>query len=578
VALRVAMAQMAARVGDVDGNTALILDAWRRAADAGADLVVFTELTVTGYPPEDLLLKPEFLAATDDAMEVLRREGPAGTVAVVGTVASVGDREDPEQLGWDVSVPALDLRNRAVVLADGEVAAVYDKWRLPNYGVFDEARYFIPDNQVCVVGVAGVPVGMTVCEDLWTDEGPLAEAAAAGAKVVVNLNASPYERGKRATREQWVRHHATRDGTWVVYVNQVGGHDDVVFDGDSMLCSPDGQMVARGAQFAEDLVVVDLPVDAAEAPGPSLPGFTGKRADLPQVEVVPRLEPVAEVWEALVLATRDYVRRNRFDQVIVALSGGLDSAATAAIAADALGGEHVIGLLLPSPYSSGHSLADARDLATNMGIRTYEIPIESAMRAFDGMLADVFDAEGGATTPDDEHVSLTEENLQSRIRGVIVMALSNETGALVLTTGNKSEYAVGYATLYGDMAGGFAPLKDVPKTLVYEIARYRADRSPSIPQNTIDKPPSAELKPGQVDQDSLPPYDVLDDIIAAYVERNEGIAEILGRGHDEEVVRKVLRMIDGAEFKRRQSAPGPKITHRAFGKERRVPMTHAWHG
>jgi NAD+ synthase (glutamine-hydrolysing) len=345
-----------------------------------------------------------------------------------------------------------------------------------------------------------------------------------------------------------------------------------------MLCSPDGQIIARGAQFAEDLVVVDLPVDAEDSPRASLAGYVGEREELPQVEVAPRLEAVAEVWEALVLATRDYVRRNRFEQVIVALSGGLDSAVTAAIAADALGGEHVIGLLLPSPYSSDHSLTDARELATNMGIRIYEIPIESAMRAFDGMLTDVFGAEGATTNPDDEHVSLTEENLQSRIRGVVVMALSNETGALVLTTGNKSEYAVGYATLYGDMAGGFAPLKDVPKTLVYEIARYRAVRSPSIPQNTIDKPPSAELKPGQVDQDSLPPYDVLDDIIAAYVERNEGIADIIARGHDEQVVRKVLRMIDGAEFKRRQSAPGPKITHRAFGKERRVPITHAWHG
>lgn len=568
--LRVAMAQVASRVGDVEGNTALILDAWRRAAEASADLVVFTELTVTGYPPEDLLLKPEFLAATDRALDELRREGPAGTVAIVGTVASVGDREDPEQFGWDVSVPALDLRNRAVALADGEIAAVYDKWRLPNYGVFDEARYFVPDDEVCVIEVAGVPVGLTVCEDLWTDEGPLAQAAAAGAAVVVNLNASPYERGKRAIREQWVRHHATRDRTWVVYVNQVGGHDDVVFDGDSMLCSPDGEIVARGAQFAEDLVVVDLPVEAA--------GGRGERTPLPARQDAPRLDPIAEVWEALVLATGDYVRRNHFRQVIVALSGGLDSALTAAIAADALGGDNVIGLLLPSPYSSDHSLTDARELAQNMGIRTYEIPIEAAMRAFDGMLGDVFAAESGHTRPDDDHVSLAEENLQSRIRGVAVMALSNESGALVLTTGNKSEYAVGYATLYGDMAGGFAPLKDVPKTLAFDLARHRADRSPSIPQNTIDKPPSAELKPGQVDQDSLPPYDVLDDIVEAYVEHNQGIDAIVARGHDEDVVRKVLRMIDGAEFKRRQSAPGPKITHRAFGKERRVPITHGWRG
>ena len=578
--LRVAMAQVRSCVGDIDGNVDRILDAWRRAADQGADLVVFTELTITGYPPEDLLLKPEFLAATDDALDRLCREGPTDAVAVVGTVAAVGDREDvEEERAWDVSVPARDLRNRAVVLAGGDVVAAYDKWRLPNYGVFDEARYFVPDDETVVVGVAGVPVGLTVCEDLWSERGPLSEAAEAGARVVVSINASPWHVDKRAEREEWVRRHATRDGTWVVYVNVVGGHDEVVFDGDSMLCSPDGTIVARGAQFAEDLVLVDLPVDTVDLPGecPDLPANPGERPDLPTNDADAALSPLAEVWQALVLGTRDYVRRNGFEEVIVGLSGGIDSAVVAAIAADALGGEHVIGLLMPSPYSSDHSLADARDLADNLGIRTHVVEIEPAMRAFDTMLADVFAKEGRSRAGDDE-ITVTEENIQSRIRGMTVMALSNDTGALVLTTGNKSEYAVGYATLYGDMNGGYGPIKDVPKTLVFDIARYRASLGPSIPQNTISKPPSAELKPDQVDEHSLPAYEILDDIIARYVEQNQGIADIVAAGHDEDVVRDVLRRIDQSEFKRRQAAIGPKVTLRAFGKERRVPITHAWRG
>ncbi len=586
MSLRIAMAQIAARVGDVDGNTTRILDAWHEAAAHGADLVVFTELTVTGYPPEDLLLKPEFLAATDDALARLCEQGPHETVAVFGTVAAVGDREgvEDEETG-DVAVPAMDLRNRAVVLSGGRVVADYDKWRLPNYGVFDEARYFVPDDETVVVSVAGVPVGLTICEDLWAEQGPFAEAAAAGARIVLSLNASPWHVGKRATRENWVRRHAMRDGTWVVYVNVVGGQDDVVFDVDSMLCSPEGDIVARGAQFAEDLVVVDLPVvgverrsePTAEGQQPQLPGHPGPRPALAAREPAPPLSEPAEVWQALVLATRDYVHRNGFEEVIVGLSGGIDSAVVAAIAADAIGGENVMALLMPSPYSSEHSLADARELAQHMGIRTHTIPIAPAMDGLHTMLADVFEAEG-TTRFDDGQVTVTEENLQSRIRGVVVMALSNDTGALVLTTGNKSEYAVGYATIYGDMNGGFGPIKDVPKTLVFDIARYRASLGPSIPANTISKPPSAELRPDQRDEDSLPSYEVLDDIIARYVEHNEGIADIVAAGHDDALVRDVLRKIDGAEFKRRQAAPGPKVTGRAFGKERRVPITHHWRG
>lgn len=582
--LRVAMAQLAQKVGDIDHNTAAILQAWHRAAELGADLVVFPELAITGYPPEDLLLKPEFIEATDRATSALRNQGPAGTVAVVGTVGhvgvdeAVGDGEAADPDGWDVTVAAQQLRNRAIVLADGRVIGVYDKWRLPNYGVFDEARYFVADDDPVVVTVAGVPVGITICEDLWAEPGPVAQAVRAGATVIASLNASPYHRGKRDHRERWTTRHASTHDVHVVYVNTVGGQDDVVFDGDSMLVAPDASVVARGAQFAADLVVVDVDARRADVPGALAPGHGPPRPALDVASPQPRLEPVAEVWQALVTATRDYCHGNGFSDAIVALSGGIDSALTAAIAADALGGDHVMGVLLPSPYSSDHSVDDALELASNLGMRHHTIPIEPGMRAMDTMLADAMAAEATGVVAGDGAVSLAEENIQARLRGVAVMALSNATGALVLTTGNKSEYAVGYATLYGDMSGGFAPLKDVHKTLAWELARHRNSVGPAIPVNTITKPPSAELKPGQMDQDSLPPYDVLDDIIAGYVEEHLGIADLVARGHDEETVRRVLRMVDRAEYKRRQSAPGPKITTRAFGKDRRVPITHGWRG
>ncbi len=582
--LRIALAQVATRVGDVDHNTQLVLDAWAAAADQGADVVVFPELAITGYPPEDLLLKPEFLAATVRAGTRLAAEGPAGTVAIVGTVGEVGEAEaigdgeaaDPDS--WDVSVSARRLRNRALVLADGRLVATYDKWRLPNYGVFDEARYFIPDDDPLVVTVAGVPVGVTVCEDLWHDAGPVAQSVDRGAAVVVNLNASPWHRDKRAGREEWVVHHAAARSVPVVYVNCVGGQDDVVFDGDSMVADATGAIIARGPQFRPELLVVDLEVDPVEVPSIGLPGVGGDRAPLPDRTDADRMGPVEEVWEALVLATGDYCRRNGFDRVIVSLSGGIDSALTATIAADALGPDAVIGVLQPSPYSSGHSVDDARELADLQGMRVHLVDIQPGMEAMDAMLSDVLHAEATGVSADDDTISVTEENIQSRLRGMVTMAISNATGALVLTTGNKSEYAVGYATLYGDMAGGFAPLKDVPKTLAFDLARWRNTRSPAIPDNTITKPPSAELRPDQLDEDSLPPYPVLDDIIAGYVEDDLGIAAIAERGHDPDLVREVVRMIDRAEFKRRQAAPGPKVTKRAFGKERRVPITHGWRG
>jgi len=578
VLLRLALAQISARVGDVDGNVTRILDVWRRAADHGTDVVVFTELTVTGYPPEDLLLKREFVEANLHALDRLVREGPGGTAAIVGFVgAGEGDATDTDH--WDVALATRDLTNSAAVLADGELVATYDKLRLPNYGVFDEARYFTPRDRPCVVSIAGVPVGVTICEDLWAEEGPTQASVAAGARVIANLNASPYHRGKRAERERWIHHHATRGDAWVAYCNVVGGQDEVIFDGDSLLGAPDGTVVARGARFADDLVIHDLDVEVVTAPS-GIPRLTGSRAERPPLrpaEPGEEPDPVGEVWHALVRATRDYCHHNGFDDAVIGLSGGIDSAVVATLAIDALGAEHVTTVAMPSPYSSEHSVTDAQTLATNLGCTHHVLPIG-------GPLAATSDVLGGLvmTGFDDAHhdggPGVAYENLQSRLRGVLMMALSNEHGSIVLTTGNKSEYAVGYATLYGDMAGGFAPLKDVPKLLVYDLARWRNRDGEVIPTATIDKPPSAELRPDQLDQDSLPSYEVLDDIILAYVELDLGIDAIVQRGHDRDEVRRVVRLVDGAEFKRRQAAPGPKITERAFGRDRRVPITNGWRG
>ncbi len=576
VRLRIAMAQIPSRVGDIDGNSQLVLDAWTRAADRGADLVVFTELTVTGYPPEDLLLKREFVDANLGALERLADQGPQGTVAVVGFVgAGAGDATDRDH--WDVSLATRDLTNSAAVIADGAIVATYDKVRLPNYGVFDEARYFMPGERPCVISIGGVAVGVTICEDLWTENGPMQQAARAGAKVLVSLNASPFHRGKQADRERWVTHHATQAGAWVAYCNVVGGQDEVVFDGDSMLAAPDGTVVARGRQFRDDLVVADIDVDTpASADLLALTGAGDERPALPDVDVAERLDEHGEVWAALTRATRDYCHRNGFRDAIVGLSGGIDSAVAATIAVDALGAEHVTGVAMPSPYSSLHSLEDARALADALGCRFEELAIGEMLSSASSTLGDLV-----ATGFGDEATGtagVAYENLQSRLRGALLMAMSNEHGAIVLTTGNKSEYAVGYATLYGDMAGGFAPLKDVPKLLVYDLARWRNRDGGPIPVSSIDKPPSAELRPGQRDDDSLPDYAVLDDIVAAYVERDLGIDDIIARGHDRDVVAQVVQMIDRAEYKRRQAAPGPKITERAFGRDRRVPITSGWRG
>ena len=558
--LRIALAQTPARVGDVRANSDTVLAAWRAARDAGCDLVVLPELALVGYPPDDLLLRSSLVSDSTVAQEWLATQGPEVTTAIVGTVGRSARAGDDT---WGVASAVPDLANRAVLLRDGRVDGVYDKMRLPNEGVFDEARYFVPGDAPLVTDVADVRVGVIICQDLWTIDGPVERSVAAGAEVLVVLNASPYHRGKREEREEWVTRHARDHGVWVCYVNRVGGQDEVVFDGDSMLADPSGTVVARGAQFAPDLIIVDIDT-------------TSRSTRVVDERHAPdrRLAPEAELWSALVTATRDYCVGNGFQEAVIGLSGGIDSAVTAAIAVDALGPDAVLGVAMPSPYSSEHSLDDATHLAHRLGIRMTTLPIGPALaevsQTLEGLVVTGYDGEVQA--------GVAYENLQSRLRGLLLMALSNERGAIVLTTGNKSEYAVGYATLYGDMAGGFAPLKDVLKGEVYALARYANRSGERIPEATISKPPSAELRPGQLDADSLPDYDRLDALLIALVEDLRGVDELVRAGYDREEVIRISRLIDRSEHKRRQAAPGPKVSRRAFGRERRVPITSGYDG
>jgi NAD+ synthase (glutamine-hydrolysing) len=566
--LRVAAAQLNLVVGDLEGNAARILDAYERAEAAAADLVAFPELAITGYPPEDLLLRPAFVAQAAEWLDkVAARTGRAA--AVIGFPHA-----------------ERDLYNAAAVCAQGRVLGVYHKHLLPNYAVFDEERYFEPsttDGPLFVVG--GVRVAVTICEDAWSPTGPVLTQAAAGAELVVNTNASPYYAGRLRERETMLATRAADAAVPLLYVNLVGGQDELVFDGASLFLDEAGEIVARARQFAEDLLIVDVEARPAFRRRALDPRGRSHAARLPEVAVSdvrlgdpplpPRVEeplaPVREVYEALVLGTRDYVRKNAFTDVLIGLSGGIDSSLVAAIATDALGPDRVVGILMPSRFSSPGSVDDAVALAANLGVRTVTVPIEPAHAAFLEMLAEPL-----ATSP----AGLAEENLQARIRGTILMTLSNKLGSLVLTTGNKSETATGYSTLYGDMAGGFAVIKDVPKTLVYALARDRNDREtrPVIPDVVLEKPPSAELRPDQRDSDSLPDYAQLDPIVEGYVEGDRSVGELAEEGYDPELVRRVAWLIDRNEYKRRQAPPGVRVSPKAFGKDRRLPIINRWPG
>jgi NAD+ synthase (glutamine-hydrolysing) len=595
--LRIALAQVNATVGDLDGNAELIVEWTRRAAGRGSRVVVFPEMVLTGYPVEDLALRASFVEASIAALHgVAARLGAEGLGGIAVVVGYLDRRKDlAPRTGLPIGAP----QDAAALLYGGRVVVTSAKHHLPNYGVFDEFRYFVPGDTLPVFrlpadGGEEIDIAIAICEDLWQDGGPVAACRRAGAGLLVVPNASPYERGKDDVRLDLCVRRAREAGAALAYANMIGGQDELVFDGDSILVAADGALLARGPQFDEALVVADLDLPAADpgrtpADQPVDAGdgttITIRRVTLapsPEVpEIIrpegsgmfwPRLSDPAEVYAALVTGVRDYVAKNGFRSAILALSGGIDSALTATIAADAIGPGNVYVVLMPSRYSSDHSVIDAEDLVKRQGLHAVTIPIASMVDAFGQELTPAGFPETG----------LPAENLQARVRGVVLMALSNAAGHLVLTTGNKSELATGYSTLYGDSAGGFGPIKDVLKTLVWELSRWRnaeAQRqgtTPPIPENSIEKPPSAELAPGQMDTDSLPPYEVLDALLDDYVEKDMGTAELIAAGHDPALVERVVRMVDAAEYKRRQYPPGPKISQKNFGRDRRLPITNRW--
>jgi len=574
--LRIGMSQINTTVGDFAGNTRKILEAIAAARPLGVDLIAFPELAICGYPPEDLLFKPQFIEENLKSLEKVIKQ-TSGLAVIVGFVDAKSD-----------------IYNAAAIINDGKLVSIYHKIYLPNYGVFDENRYFQAGRECPIYTILGVGIGVNICEDIWYEAGPATAQAYAGAEVIVNISASPYHFGKENDRERMLSTRASDNVAIIVYDNLVGGQDELVFDGNSMVLNEKGQLLARGNQFEEDLVVVDLDVEAVfrtRLHDPRWRKETLLLEDEPEHAVkimVSELSPTApkpalpprqtkehgfpgDVYDALVLGTRDYITKNGFKKVLIGLSGGIDSSLVAAIAADALGPSNVVGVLMPSRYSSSGSISDAELLGRNLRIKYITIPIEKIYQAHIETLAEQFR---------DVKADTTEENIQARIRGNLLMALSNKFGWLVLTTGNKSEFATGYTTLYGDMAGGFAVIKDVPKTLVYKLAKYRNSiaKDEVIPPSIITKAPSAELRPEQKDTDSLPPYDLLDPVLTAYVEEDKSVEQIIGSGFEESVVKRAARLVDTSEYKRRQAPPGIKITPRAFGRDRRLPITNRFKG
>jgi len=570
---RIALAQINPIVGDITTNTSMILDYVQRARKLNVDLVAFPELAITGYPPEDLLFKKSFIQANVVAMNSIV-EASEDVAVVVGYVEQDG----------------IDLFNSAALGYRGRYIDSYRKIFLPNYGVFDEERYFKKGDVCPVYEINGTQVGINICEDIWYPMGPTVLQCGAGAEVIININASPFHAGKRIEREAMLSDRSSTHQVFLGYANTVGGQDELVFDGSSVIVDNDGHIITRGVSFDEDLIVADLDMgfysgrnpenqnrnpitssDFGEARNVFVSSFApNSKAELSILRDVSELSEMEEVYHALVMGTGDYVRKSGFTKAVIGLSGGIDSALTCVIAVDALGCDNVVGVGMPSRYSSDGSIIDAKELADNLGIDFWEIPIEPAHVSFTNMLEPMFK---------DTNPNVAEENVQARIRGNVMMTIANKFGWIVLTTGNKSEMAMGYATLYGDMAGGFAVLKDVPKTLVYDLSRQRNQQSDDgllIPLSTIEKPPSAELRPDQTDQDTLPPYDELDPIVKAYVEEDFSYLELVDAGYPESVVQKVIASVDRNEYKRRQSPPGVKITPRAFGKDRRLPIINKY--
>jgi NAD+ synthase (glutamine-hydrolysing) len=577
--LRLALAQIDLTVGDLAGNAAAVLERTREAAAAGAHLVAFPEMAITGYPPEDLVFRESFRAASRATVDKLAADLAANGLGDIAVMVGYLDEDGgPRRAATLYLDERAGPRNAAAFCLGGRVVARYFKHHLPNYGVFDEARYFVRGDRFTVVRYRGIDIALTICEDMWQDDGPFAVAGEVGVGLVININGSPYERKKDDVRRLLIQRRVREARAATAYLNTVGAQDELVFDGDSMVVAADGSVVFRAPQYVEGVFYVDLDLPAAGTLGQPHKGqmlLDHHDTLLPPVDpyqpmpgvVAPRLGAEGEVWGALVTGTRDYIRKNGFRSVVFGMSGGIDSSVVAAIAADAIGGENVYGVSMPSDYSSEHSKSDAADLARRIGANFRVVPIAQMVADFVETL---------------KLTGVAEENVQARVRGTTLMALSNAEGHLVLAPGNKSELAVGYSTIYGDAVGGFGPIKDVPKTLVWKLARWRnaeaeaRGETPPIPPNSISKPPSAELRPGQLDADSLPDYQLLDAILALYVDSDAGLAEIVAAGYDPDVVARIARMVDAAEWKRRQYPLGPKISFKAFGRDRRLPVSNRW--